>query len=101
MFQEVGKCNFKINVVPKTIKKYMSFTIKQSKKEGIKSGLLLVFINSVYFLDNLVKNLGENDFYHLSQEFNAKEKRFFTMTTWIALKIPKKLKPKRIDFITH
>ena len=79
----------------------MSFTIKQSKKEGIKSGLLLVFINNVYFLDNLVKNLGENDFYHLSQEFNAKEKRFFTMTTWIALKIPKKLKPKRINFITH
>ena len=55
----------------------MSFTIKQSKKKGIKSGLLLVFINSVYFLDNLVKNFGENDFYHLSQELNAKEKRIF------------------------
>ena len=48
----------------------------------------LVFIDNVHFLnnslDNLVKNLESNDFYHLGQEFNAnildlleKKKGFF------------------------
>ena len=73
--QEIGRNNFKINVIPKTTEKYMSFTIQQSKEKGKKPGLLLVFIDSVHFLnnslDNLVKKLGENDFYHLSQEFNT------------------------------
>ena len=50
----------------------------------------LVFVDSVYFsnnlLNNLVKNSGENDFYHPSQEFNVngldlvKKRRFFP--TW-------------------
>ena len=73
--QEIGRNNFKINVIPKTTEKYMSFTIQQSKEKGNKPGLLLVFIDSVHFLnnslDNLVKKLGENDFYHLSQGFNT------------------------------
>ena len=49
----------------------MNFTTTQPKKKDIKPGLPLVLMNSVHFLnnllDNLVKNLGENDFYHLSQ----------------------------------
>ena len=53
----------------------MRFTIQQSKKRGIKPGLALVIIDSVHLLnnspDNLVKIFGENDFYQLSQEFNA------------------------------
>ena len=52
------------------IEKYLSFTIQQPKKKGIKPGLPLVFIDSIHFLnplDNLVKKLTENDFYHLSQ----------------------------------
>ena len=53
----------------------MRFTIQQSKKQGIKPGLALVIIDSVHLLnnspDNLVKNFRENDFYELSQEFNA------------------------------
>ena len=53
----------------------MSFTIQQPKKKYIKPGLALVFIDRISFLnnsrDNLVKNLGEIDFYHLSQEVNA------------------------------
>ena len=73
--QKVGKYNFKINVVLKIIETYTSFTIQLPKKKSIKSGLPLVFIDNVHFLnklqDNLVKNLRENDFYHLSQEFNA------------------------------
>ena len=76
-----------MNVIPKTIEKYISFTIQQPKEKGNKPGLLLVYIDSIYFLDNaidnLVKNLVENDFYHLSQEFSAnvldlsKKKRIF------------------------
>ena len=49
--------------------------MKQIKKNFINSDLPVVFIDSLHFvsdlLDNLVKNLGENDFYHLSQEFGA------------------------------
>ena len=50
----------------------MSFTIQQPKEKGNKPGLQLVFTVSIHFLnnslDNLVKNFGEKDFYHLSQE---------------------------------
>ena len=56
-----------------------------------------MFIDSVNFLnnslDNLVKNLVANDFYHLSQECNAhvldsvKKIIFFPMTTKIAFEI--------------
>ena len=52
----------------------MGFPIKQPIEKGIKSGLPLVFIDNVHFLnnslDNLVKNLEKNEFYYLSQEFN-------------------------------
>ena len=34
-FQEIGKYNFKINVIPKTLEKYMSLTIQQPKKKDI------------------------------------------------------------------
>ena len=43
IFQEIGKSDFKINFIPKTIKKNMSCNIQQPKKESIKSGLPLVF----------------------------------------------------------
>ena len=36
VFQEIRKCNFKINVLPKTIKYHTSFTIQQSKEKGNK-----------------------------------------------------------------
>ena len=56
------------------IKKYV-FTIKQPKEKGIKQELPLVFIDIFYFLNNssnnLIKNLGEYDFYLLSEEFGA------------------------------
>ena len=55
--------------------KYLSFTMRQLEKKDIKPGLSLVFMNSAYFLnnslENLVKNLGKNELYHLSQNFNA------------------------------
>lgn len=58
-----------------SMQKYMGFAIKQSKKKVIKPGIPLVFIESVHISnnssDNLVKKLGKNDSYRLSQELNA------------------------------
>ena len=90
----------------------MSFTFKQSKKKQIKLGLPLVLIDSVHFLkkslENLVKNLEENEFFHLSQEFNAnvldlvqKKEFFFLMTTGIVLKIFRKVYLAKINLIIH
>ena len=60
---ELGKFNFKINVIPNGLEKYMSFNIN----------VYLIFIDSFQFLrssfDSLVKNLGKIDFKYLSQEF--------------------------------
>ena len=54
-----------LNVIPNGLEKYMSFSIDSK----------LVFIDSFQFirfsLDSLVRNLGENDFKHLRQEFNS------------------------------
>ena len=58
------------NVISKTIERNISFTIKPPERKGIKLGLSLAFIDGVHFLNNslnnLVKNLRENYFYHLS-----------------------------------
>ena len=75
MFQEAGKNNFKINVMPKTIEKYLSFIIKQTKKNAINPGLPIVFIDSIHFLnhlsDSVIKDLEENDFYHIIEKYEA------------------------------
>ena len=66
-FQELRKNNFKISFIPKIIEKYISFIVKQSKKKKLinkKSIYILHFINGL--IDNLVKNLEENSFLHLS-----------------------------------
>ena len=67
-------------------------------KKSIKPKLPLLFIDIFHFsnnsLENLVKNLGENDLYYLSQEFNAndllKKRFYFPMADGIPLKIFKK-----------
>ena len=76
--QELGKFNFKINVIPNGLEMYMSFSINNK----------LSFIDSFQFLssslDSLVKNLAKDDFKYLSQEFNnnvldlVKQKGFYT-----------------------
>ena len=48
-FQEVGKYNSEISVIPKTTEKYMSFTIEQHKKNEINPELPLVFIDISIF----------------------------------------------------
>ena len=50
IFQEIRKKNFKINVIPKAIEKYVNFTIHQPKQKELKPGLPLVFIDSKHFL---------------------------------------------------
>ena len=75
IMQELGKFNFKINVIPNILERYMSFKISNK----------LIFIDSFPFLssslDSLVKNLGKNDFKYLRQDFNVldlvKEKGFY------------------------
>ena len=63
--QEIGKFDVKKCVILNGLEKYMAFTINKN----------LVFINSIHFmnsnLDALVKNLSDNDFKHLSQEFSG------------------------------
>ena len=61
--QETGKYDVKVNVIPNGLEKYMAFIINKN----------LVFIDSMQFmnssLDALVKNLSDNDFKYLSEEF--------------------------------
>ena len=89
----------------------MRVTAELPKEESINLPLPLVSIDSVRFLSHsleiLVKNLGENDFYHLSQEFNAnvldsiKKKGFFLMTTEKFLKNLRKVYLAKIKFIVY
>ena len=63
--QEIGKFDVKVNVIPNGLQKYMAFIIYNN----------LVFIVSVQFmnssLDALIKNLSENDFKYLFEEFSG------------------------------
>ena len=63
--KEISKFNVKVNVIPNGLEKYMVFTINRN----------LVFIDSMQFmnssLDSLVKNLSDNDFKYLSEEFSS------------------------------
>ena len=59
IMQELGKFNFKINVIPNGLEKYMSFTVS-NKVSFIYS---FQFLSSL--LDSLVKNLNKDDFKYL------------------------------------
>ena len=75
--QELRKFSLKINVIPNGLEKYMSFSFNKK----------LSFIDNIQFLssslDNLVKNLGKDDFKYLSQGFDnnvldlVKQKGFY------------------------
>ena len=66
MIKEISKFNVKVNAIPNGFEKYMAFTINRK----------LVFIDSMQFmnfsLDSLVKNLINEDFKYLSEEFSGK-----------------------------
>ena len=63
--QEISKFDIEISVIPNGLEKYVAFTINKN----------LIFIDTMQFmnssLDVLVKNLSDNDFKHLSQEFSG------------------------------
>ena len=65
IMQEIGKFDVKVSVIPNGLEKYMAFTINKN----------LIFIGSMQFisssLDSLVKNLSDNDFKCLSEEFSG------------------------------
>ena len=63
--EEISKFDVEISVIPNGLEKYMAFTINKN----------LIFIDNMQFvnssLDVLVKNLSDNDFKYLSQEFRS------------------------------
>ena len=63
--QEISKFDIKISVIPNGLEKYRAFTINKN----------LIFIDSMQFinssLDVLIKNLSDNEFKLLLQEFNG------------------------------
>ena len=65
IMQEIDKFDVKISVISIGLEKYMAFTINKN----------LVFIDSMQFmnssLDELVKNLSDNDFKYSSREFSG------------------------------
>ena len=66
IFSELNKFNVKISVIPNGLEKYIVFFL----------GKNLVFIDSMQFmnssLDKLVKNLSDEDFKYLVEEFGSK-----------------------------
>ena len=65
IMKEIDKFNVKISVIPNGLEKCMAFTINRN----------LVFIDSMQFMNSspnkLLKNLTDNDFKYLSQEFSG------------------------------
>ena len=63
--KEISKFDVKVSVIPNVLEKYMAFSINTH----------LIFIDSIQFinssLDSLVKNLSDNDFKCLSEEFSG------------------------------
>ena len=66
IFDELKNFNVKIDVIPNGLEKYMAFFLNKN----------LVFIDSMQFmnssLEKLVKNLSDNDFKYLTEEFGSK-----------------------------
>ena len=66
IIKEISKFNVKVRVIPNGLGKYMAFAVNRN----------LVFIDSMHFMnssriDSLVKNLSDNDFTYLSEEFSS------------------------------
>ena len=65
IFSEFNKFNVKISVIPNGLEKYMTFFLNKN----------LVFIDSMQYLncslDKLVKNLLDEDFKYLVEEFGS------------------------------
>ena len=71
IFCELNKFDVKIDVIPNRLEKYMAFFLNKN----------LVFIDSMQFmnssLEKLVKNLSDNYFKYLTEEFESKNLELF------------------------
>ena len=81
IFIELSKFNVKISVIPNGLERYMVFTINKN----------LVFIDSMQFmncsLNKLVKNLSDEDFKCLSEEFNDEQLKLVNEKGFILMNI--------------
>ena len=70
IFKELSKFNRIISVIPSGLEKYRSFTLNNN----------IVFIDSMLFmkssLDKLVKNLGDEGFKYLNQNYSGQKLEF-------------------------
>ena len=70
MFKKLSRFNVKISVIPNGLEKYMVFTLNKN----------IVFIDSMQFMnssfDELVKNLNDENFKYLGEEFNNEQLKF-------------------------
>ena len=63
---QLGKFNFKVNVIPNRFEKYMNFNINN------KLNFIDRFQVISHSLESLDKNLSKDDFKYLSQQFDSK-----------------------------
>ena len=67
MMQELDEFDYRIKIITESLEKYISFKINNN----------LFYIDNFQFLSyswgSFVKNLGKDDFKHLSQEFGSKK----------------------------
>ena len=80
IFYELKTFDVKIDVIPNGLEKYMAFILYKN----------IVFNDSMQFmnssLEKLVKNLSDNDFKYLTEEFGSKNKTFETkrcLSLWV------------------
>ena len=80
IIKEINKFDIKVSVIPNGLEKHMAFTINKN----------VVFLDSMQFmnsrLDSLVRNLSNNDFRYLSEEFSGKFSVCILMSIWTVLK---------------
>ena len=61
--QELGKFDFKINIIPNRLEKYMTHSLDNNLT------LIDIFQYLSSSLDSLVKNIAKNDLKHLNKKF--------------------------------
>ena len=79
IFCVLNTFDVKISVIPNRLEKYMAFFLNNN----------LVFIDSMQFmnssLDKLVKNLWDEDFKYLEEEFGSENLELLKQKRWLSL----------------
>ena len=80
IIKEISKFDVKVSVIPNGLEKYMAFRINKN----------LIFMDSKQFmnsiLDSLAKNVSDNDFKYLSEDFSGEFLECIDMNIWTVLK---------------